>query len=77
MALRKSLAAAYKAVTEASSRDIIKHMKSGLSDKTLPVQRAAADVGVSVRWLSSLLTLFSGAYHHVFTRRAYYDGLRS
>lgn len=44
MALQKSLGTAKKAVTEAVSRDIIKQMKSGITDKSLPVQRAAAEV---------------------------------
>lgn len=44
VALRKSLSTAKKAVTETVSKDIIKQMKLGLSDKALPVQRAATDV---------------------------------
>ena len=42
--LRKSLATAKKAVTDAVSKDIIKQMKSGLNDKSSSVQRAATDV---------------------------------
>ncbi|KAF8889054.1 clathrin-coated vesicle protein [Infundibulicybe gibba] len=48
MALEKSLRTAKRAVTDAASKDIIKQMKSGISDKCLPVQRAAADVLVAV-----------------------------
>jgi hypothetical protein len=44
VALRKSLTTAKKAVTDAVSKDIIKQIKSGLNDKSLPVQRAATDV---------------------------------
>jgi hypothetical protein len=44
VALRKSLMTAKKAVTDSVSKDIIKQMKSGINDKSLPVQRAATDV---------------------------------
>ncbi|KAF8584408.1 ARM repeat-containing protein [Ramaria rubella] len=44
MALQKSLSTAARAVTDSLSRDIVKQMKSALSDKALPIQRAAADV---------------------------------
>ena len=44
MALQKSLSTASRALTESSTKDVIKQMKSALSDKALPIQRAAADV---------------------------------
>ncbi|KAF8523823.1 ARM repeat-containing protein [Gautieria morchelliformis] len=43
-ALQKSLSTAARAVTDSLSKDIIKQMKSALSDKALSIQRAAADV---------------------------------
>ncbi|KAJ7582455.1 clathrin-coated vesicle protein, partial [Mycena floridula] len=48
LALRKSIETAKRAVTDSVLRDIIKQMKSGLSDKCLPVQRASAEVLVAV-----------------------------
>ncbi|KIK24912.1 hypothetical protein PISMIDRAFT_97684, partial [Pisolithus microcarpus 441] len=48
--LRKSLENAKKALTDTLIKDIIKNMKHGISDKALPVQRAAARV---------LITMFS------------------
>ncbi|KAI5983848.1 armadillo-type protein [Pisolithus albus] len=48
--LRKSLENAKKALTDTLTKDIIKNMKHGISDKALPVQRAAARV---------LITMFS------------------
>ena len=56
--LRKSLNSAKKALSDSLAKDILKNMKNGLTDKVLPVQRAAA----GVRYLTSLdLTLCS--YH--------------
>ncbi|KAF9069763.1 clathrin-coated vesicle protein [Rhodocollybia butyracea] len=52
LALKKSMDAAKRAVTEYAHKDIVKQMKSSLTDKCLPVQRVAADV---------LISLFSGA----------------
>ncbi|KAL5476373.1 hypothetical protein ACEPAI_3473 [Sanghuangporus weigelae] len=43
-ALRKASATAGKAVPESTMKDIIKHSRNALSDKALPVQRAAADI---------------------------------
>ena len=43
-ALQKSLSTAARAVTDSLSKDIVKQMKSALSDKTLSIQRAAAEV---------------------------------
>ncbi|TDL16333.1 clathrin-coated vesicle protein [Rickenella mellea] len=42
--LKKSLTTAGRAVTDQVMKDILKQTKSSLSDKSLPVQRAAADV---------------------------------
>ncbi|PCH43056.1 ARM repeat-containing protein [Wolfiporia cocos MD-104 SS10] len=44
LALEKSLSTAKRAVTDALIKDIIKQMKNALSDKALPVQRAACNV---------------------------------
>ena len=44
IALYKALTTAKRAVPDASNKDILKQMKSALTDKTLPVQRAAAQV---------------------------------
>ncbi|KIJ41885.1 hypothetical protein M422DRAFT_60390 [Sphaerobolus stellatus SS14] len=43
-ALQKSLTTAARALTESITKDVIKQMKHALSDKALPIQRAAADV---------------------------------
>ncbi|KAF8074912.1 clathrin-coated vesicle protein, partial [Lyophyllum atratum] len=48
MALRKSLTTAKRAVTDAASKDILKQMRNGLTDKSLPVQRAAASVIIAM-----------------------------
>lgn len=54
--LRKALGPAKKALSDSLTKDIIKNMKNGLTDKVLPVQRAAA----GVRHLVFLdVTLFS------------------
>lgn len=54
--LRKALTSAKKALSDSLAKDILKNMKNGLSDKVLPVQRAAA----GVKFLAFLaLTLFS------------------
>ncbi|KAH8115151.1 clathrin-coated vesicle protein [Phellopilus nigrolimitatus] len=44
VALRKALLTAGKAVTDSVMKDILKQTKNALSDKSLPVQRAAADL---------------------------------
>ncbi|KAI5117719.1 hypothetical protein M0805_001805 [Coniferiporia weirii] len=44
VALRKSLVTAGKAVTDSVMKDILKQSKQALADKSLPVQRAAADI---------------------------------
>ena len=43
-ALAKALSTAKRAVTDSVAKDIIKHSKNALSDKALPVQRAACEV---------------------------------
>ncbi|GLB35175.1 putative clathrin-coated vesicle protein [Lyophyllum shimeji] len=48
LALRKSLTTAKRAVTDAASKDIMKQMRNALSDKSLPVQRAAASVLIAM-----------------------------
>ncbi|KAG5653100.1 hypothetical protein H0H81_002325 [Sphagnurus paluster] len=50
--LRKSLTTAKRAVTDATTKDILKQMRNGLTDKSLPVQRAAASV---------IIAMYSGA----------------
>ncbi|KAJ3781084.1 clathrin-coated vesicle protein [Lentinula aff. detonsa] len=52
LALRKSLDAAKRAVSDSAFKDILKQMKAFLNDKCLPVERMAADI---------LISLFSGA----------------
>ncbi|TFK48336.1 clathrin-coated vesicle protein [Heliocybe sulcata] len=44
LALRNALLSARRAVPDPLARDILKQMRNGLSDKALPVQRAAAEV---------------------------------
>lgn len=44
IALRKAMTTSGRAVTDNVMRDIIKYSKSSLTDKSLAVQRAAADV---------------------------------
>lgn len=46
VALRKSIATAGRAITDSAMKDVLKQAKSALSDKALPVQRAAADVSL-------------------------------
>ncbi|KAF8966949.1 clathrin-coated vesicle protein [Flammula alnicola] len=48
MALYKALTTAKRAVTDASAKDILKQMKSALTDKSLPVQRAASQVLIAM-----------------------------
>ena len=54
--LRKALGSAKKGLSDSLAKDILKNMKNGLTDKVLPVQRAAAGVK-HLTFLS--LTLFS------------------
>ncbi|KAG6888099.1 hypothetical protein C0995_010705, partial [Termitomyces sp. Mi166 len=49
--LRKSLATAKRAVTDSALKDILKQMRNCLTDKSLPVQREAAHV---------IITIYSG-----------------
>lgn len=44
IALRKSATTAGRSITDAALKDVIKYSKAALTDKSLPVQRAAADV---------------------------------
>ena len=57
MALRKALVSAGRAVSDATMKDIVKNARNGLSDKAMPIQRAAADVSVT----NLLAILFSYA----------------
>ena len=57
MALRKALVSAGRAVSDATMKDIVKNARNGLSDKAMPIQRAAADVSVT----NLLAVLFSYA----------------
>ncbi|KAI0063032.1 clathrin-coated vesicle protein [Artomyces pyxidatus] len=43
VALRKSLSTARRAATDSVARDVIKQMKHGLNDKSLPIRRAASE----------------------------------
>lgn len=43
-ALRKAVPSAGRALTDATIKDILKHMRYALSDKALPIRRAAAEV---------------------------------
>ncbi|KAI0054064.1 clathrin-coated vesicle protein [Auriscalpium vulgare] len=43
VALRKSLRHARRAATDSVARDILKQMKNGLNDKSLPIRRAASE----------------------------------
>ncbi|KAH7927705.1 ARM repeat-containing protein [Leucogyrophana mollusca] len=45
--LRKSIVSAKRAIPDAVSKDIIKQSKNGLTDKALPVQRAASSVRIA------------------------------
>lgn len=66
--LRKTLVSAKKALSDSLTKDIIKHMKNGLSDKALPVQRAAASVSFSsvdcVLWAQP----YAGLSDYVYSR---------
>ena len=44
IALAKSLKTAKRAVQDSTTKDIIKQMKIALTDKSLPIQRAASEV---------------------------------
>ncbi|KAF4596046.1 hypothetical protein EYR38_007418 [Pleurotus pulmonarius] len=48
VALRTSLNSAKRAVTDASAKDILKQMRNGLTDKSMPVQRASAEVLIAM-----------------------------
>ncbi|KAF8904140.1 clathrin-coated vesicle protein [Gymnopilus junonius] len=48
IALSKSLTTAKRAITDATSKDIFKQMRSGLTDKSLAVQRAASQVLIAM-----------------------------
>ncbi|KAK0203615.1 clathrin-coated vesicle protein [Desarmillaria ectypa] len=54
LALRKSLSSAKRAVADNTVKDIIKQMRSALTDKCHPVQRASAEV---------LIVMYSGDNH--------------
>jgi len=65
--LEKSLTTAKRAITDAVGKDIVKQMKAALSDKSLPVQRAASVVLI-FRYVCrfSKLIQISGLDCHVF-----------
>ena len=56
-ALEKTVLTAKRAVTDALVKDIIKQMKHALSDKALPIQRAACNVSDSIYPKRRTLTL--------------------
>ncbi|PPQ91330.1 hypothetical protein CVT25_003770 [Psilocybe cyanescens] len=57
IALSKSLTTAKRAVTDATCRDIVKQAKSGLTDKSLAVQRAACQILIAMSSTSDGSTL--------------------
>jgi hypothetical protein len=69
VALQKSLSTAKRAVADGASKDILKQMKNGLTDKSLPVQRAAANVRSVLRLLLSHIERKSGHHSDVFAGR--------
>ncbi len=42
--LKKSITTAKRAITDATTKDILKQSRNFLTDKALPIQRASADV---------------------------------
>ncbi|KAG8907510.1 hypothetical protein FRB99_003883 [Tulasnella sp. 403] len=48
VALRKSIQTAGRGLTETSSKDAFKQVKTAMSDKSLPIQRAAAEVIIAL-----------------------------
>ncbi|KAF8558426.1 clathrin-coated vesicle protein [Imleria badia] len=53
--LRKGLSSAKKALSDSLAKDILKNMKNGLTDKVLPVQRAAAGESVTLADVESVI----------------------
>ena len=68
MALQKSLLTAKRAVTDALAKDILKQMKYALTDKSLPVQRAASEVRNNYSWAHHA-DVKTGTYSYVFQSR--------
>lgn len=68
MALQKSLLTAKRAVTDALAKDILKQMKYALTDKSLPVQRAASEVRKIYIWAHHT-DVKTGTYGYVFHSR--------
>ncbi|KAL1408350.1 hypothetical protein Q8F55_005159 [Vanrija albida] len=56
-AFSKSLYSAGRALPDALVKDLLKHLRSGLQDKALPIQRACADTFVSLHLYSPVLPL--------------------
>ena len=57
-ALCKAIPSAGRALTDAAIKDILKHMRYALSDKALPIRRAAAEVRYRGFSVASKLTPF-------------------
>lgn len=68
IALYKSLTTAKRAVTDASGKDILKQMKSALTDKAFPVQRAATQVS-SYLMIRICILICLGPHCDVFHQR--------
>lgn len=57
LAFSKSLVSAGRALPDALVKDLLKHLRSGLQDKALPVQRASAETFISLHQYSPVLVL--------------------
>jgi hypothetical protein len=66
IALAKSLKTAKRAVQDSATKDIIKQMKIALTDKSLPIQRAASEVCLNFKPDNDLLDHHKGHYGAVF-----------
>ncbi|KAK4685134.1 HEAT repeat-containing protein 5, partial [Tremellales sp. Uapishka_1] len=57
LAFSKSLVSAGRAIPDALVKDLLKTLRSGLSDRALPIQRACAEAFVSLQTHTSILPL--------------------
>lgn len=57
LAFSKSLVSAGRALPDALVKDLLKHLRSGLQDKALPIQRACAETFISLHQHSPVLPL--------------------
>lgn len=66
LALEKAILTAKRALTDSLMRDVIKQMRSALSDKSLPVVRAATNAGILSLTSTVVLTIrYIGAHARV------------